>query len=276
MRRAVVASIDTDAVAADAATRMSTPEGIATLVASSPFSVLENALDCLGAYPRTPRGLKNSFASEILASHFFSRSQNSVIAWESGSATEGNLQVANVLSTLGVDLVMPGSGRHGSLPVSCVLYSGSDVSRIWDSVLRQHEARLHGVQVRMPLEQGTRTVPLANAEVTTVTHNTVALQPTVRTPWCLRALNPECHAMSPDCDTVCIVGCVTVHLWNWRITLTHNGGAQDHVQLNDDQTARLKVATDEDRRSCAGFDVQVIWVGERRGVYKGLTRPRGM
>lgn len=97
-------------------------------------------------------------------------------------AKAGDLQVADMQSTLSVCVTVPRSGRLGGLSASAGLDSGADVSSIPESVLKQLDARLPGVNVRVPLEQGARTVRLINDHVVSATHRPVALQLTVHTP----------------------------------------------------------------------------------------------
>lgn len=84
--------------------------------------------------------------------------------------------------------------------------SRGDVSSIPDPVLRRLEARLSGVQARIPLDEGARTVRLANGQVVTVTHKTVALQITVHRPLGTVVLDLDLYAVIPYSYSVFIVG----------------------------------------------------------------------
>lgn len=69
----------------------------------------------------------------------------------------GDLQVANGCSK-SVDVIVPGSGELGDHLTLAALGNGADISSIPEPALSQLEARLPGVQTRMLLQQGSRTV----------------------------------------------------------------------------------------------------------------------
>lgn len=113
------------------------------------------------------------------------------------------LQVANVPKP-------PRPGGLVNLPALAVLDGGADDSIILDPALRQLEARLSVVQIRMSLEHGTLTVRLENGEVVTATYKMVVPQLTVPTPQGSVVLNPERYTMMSGCETVCIIGRMTL------------------------------------------------------------------
>lgn len=103
-------------------------------------------------------------------------------AWRSATTIGGNLQVANVQSSLSIDVTVPGSGGLGVFQASAALDNRADFSSISKPVLRQVKARYPGVQVWMPLEEGFVNVRLADSIIVTVVQRTIALELTVHTP----------------------------------------------------------------------------------------------
>lgn len=80
-------------------------------------------------------------------------------------------------------MAVHGSGGLGVFLASVVLHSGADVSSVRDPVFNQLEACSPGIEVRMTPKKGSWDVKLGNDHVVMMTHETVALQFTVHTPW---------------------------------------------------------------------------------------------
>lgn len=131
---------------------------------SSPFAVPVSALDSLGE-SQAPSALGQSATPGSLAPELLSGPQNPVTAWRLVTATSDDFQVASGQSLLSVEVTAPRSAGLGSLTESAALHGGEDVSSIPEPVLTELEARLPGVQFRMPLQRGAQTVPLANGGV---------------------------------------------------------------------------------------------------------------
>lgn len=94
-------------------------------------------------------------APGILTSHLLLGIANVVTVWRSVRATGGDLEVASAQSALILDFNVPGSEGFRILSELAVLDSrGADISSIPEPVLRQLEARLPGVPVRIPPQEG--------------------------------------------------------------------------------------------------------------------------
>lgn len=157
-----------------------------------------------------PDGLRTPPAPDGRASNLLGGTPKSETPWRLVTTSGGELEVSKVQSILSVDFAAPGFGGLSVLPAFAVLDSGLDISSIPEPVLRQIETRSPGVQVRMPPEEDFRNVRLANSEIVTVTHKTVAPQLTVHHQRGTVALDPEICAVMSGCDPVCIVGRMTL------------------------------------------------------------------
>ncbi|CAM9771515.1 unnamed protein product [Hapterophycus canaliculatus] len=120
----------------------------------------------------------------------------------------GVVPVDQSAECLRADLSLAGS--VGSFMARVFLDSGSALTSIGVGLLSQMSSHFGGAQLQIPFENGSQTARTATGNVVTVTHKTVPIEVSVRTPWGAVKLPPITFAVMPGSDNVVLFGMATM------------------------------------------------------------------
>ena len=112
----------------------------------------------------------------------------------------GEIPVDLSAECLRSDLSLPGSG--GSFMARVFFDSGSAHTSIGVGLLSRLSSSFGGAGLKIPLEHGPRTARTATGANVTVTHNTVPIEVSLRTPWGDVKVPPITLAVMPGSDDV--------------------------------------------------------------------------
>jgi len=91
-----------------------------------------------------------------------------------------------------------------------ILDSGSALTSIGVGLLEKLSLQFRGAQLQVPLENGPQTAHTATGSIVAVTHKTVPIAVSMRTPWGAAELPPISFAVMPGKDDVVIFGMATI------------------------------------------------------------------
>ncbi|MEP0580138.1 MAG: reverse transcriptase domain-containing protein [Marinobacter sp.] len=124
------------------------------------------------------------------------------------SSTAGEVPVDRSAECLRADLSLPGS--VGSLMARVILDSGSALTSIGVGLLQQLSSHFGGADLQIPFENGPQQAKTATGVSVMVTHKTVPIAVSVRTPWGAVKLEPITFAVMPGTDNVVLFGMATM------------------------------------------------------------------
>lgn len=124
------------------------------------------------------------------------------------SSTAGVVPVDRSAESLRADLSLQGS--VGSFMARVILDSGSALTSIGIGLLKQLSSHFGGADLRVPFENGPQYAKTATGVSVTVTHKTVPIAVSLRTPWGTVQLEPITFAVMPGTDDVVLFGMATM------------------------------------------------------------------
>ncbi|CAN0104385.1 unnamed protein product, partial [Sphacelaria rigidula] len=125
-----------------------------------------------------------------------------------GFPPTGVVPVDRTAQCLRADLSLPGT--VGSLMARVILDSGSALTCISVGLLAQLSSLCGNAQLQLPFQNGPQTAHTATGEPVTVTHKTVPISVSVRTPWGAVQMPPITFAVMPGRDDVILFGMATI------------------------------------------------------------------
>ena len=140
----------------------------------------------------------------------------------------GEIPVDQSAECLRADLSLPGS--FGSFMARVFLDSGSALTSIGVGLLSRMSSSFGGAALQIPLENGPRVARTATGATVSVTHKTVPIEVSVRTPWGAVKVPPITFAVMPGSDDVVLFGMATMKevgldLYPWALEKLRPRGA---------------------------------------------------